>query len=245
MDKADVEVDAADKAATGTHGLVDQVMSEVGGYIREHTLTPGATLPSEADLASQFGVSRNVVREALRGLAALHLIDIGNGRRPRVAPIDESVVSLMIDHAVHTRQITIQQILDVRRTIELRTVALAAIRRTEAEAAEIAEIAQKMHDGFARPDEVKELDISFHETIARVSRNPLFGLLVVAFRVVTQQTWGLGWASRPTDAERLASVDSHGAIAAAITARDPAAAEKAMADHFDLTVKALTRAGVI
>lgn len=241
----DTDQGAAAGPGSGAQGLVDRVMTEVGGYIRENTLSPGATLPSEADLAGRFGVSRNVVREALRGLAALHLIDIGNGRRPRVAPIDESVISLMIDHAVHTRQVTIQQILDVRRTIELRTVALAALRRTEAEAAEISAIAQRMHDSFARPDEVKELDISFHETIARVSRNPLFGLLVVSFRVVTQQTWGLGWASRPSDAERQASVDSHGLIAAAITARTPAAAEKAMADHFDLTVKALMRAGVI
>ena len=48
-------------------------------------------------------------------------------------PSNKSVVSLLIDHAVHTHQITIQQILDVRRTIELRTVALAALRRTDAE----------------------------------------------------------------------------------------------------------------
>lgn len=240
-----MDAETSAKATDGGEGLVNRVMREVSGYIRENALTPGATLPSESDIAGQFSVSRNVVREALRGLAALHLIEVGNGRRARVAPIDESVVSLMIDHAVHTRQITIQQILDVRRTIELRTVALAALRRTDAEAAEITEIAQKMHDGFAHPDEVMALDIAFHELIASVSRNPLFGLLVVAFRVVTQQTWGLGWASRPTDADRLNSVDGHGVIAAAIAARDPAAAEKAMADHFDLTVKALMRAGVI
>ena len=50
-------------------------------------------------------------------------------------------MSLMIEHGVHTEQISVQQIYDVRRTIEMRTVALAAIRRSDEEAAEIAALA--------------------------------------------------------------------------------------------------------
>ena len=233
------------EAGATPSGLVDRVMAEIGAYVRDNGLSPGAALPSEAELAATAGVSRTVIREALRGLAALRLIDVGNGRRARVAPVDDSVISLLIDHAVHTHQVTIQQILDVRRTIELRTVALAAIRRTNAEAAEIVRLAAEMKASFAEPTKVMELDIEFHEAMASMSRNPLFGLLVGAFRVVTRQTWGLGWASRPNDAERMESVVGHMAIAKAIHSGDPAAAEKAVADHFDLTVKALIRAGVI
>lgn len=225
-------------------GLVERIMAEVIDHIRDNALEPGAMLPSEATFAARVGASRAVAREGFRGLAALRLIDVGNGRRARVAPADESVVSLMMDHAVHTRQITVQQILDVRRTIELRTVALAALRRTDAEAAAIVALAAEMARKFARPAEVMEIDIAFHEAIARASRNPLFALLVGSFRVVTRQTWATGWASRPTDAARRDSVEGHAAIAAAIEARSAAAAEKAMADHFDLTVKALLNAGV-
>jgi len=225
-------------------GLVERIMAEVIDHIRDNALEPGAMLPSEATFAARVGASRAVAREGFRGLAALRLIDVGNGRRARVASADESVVSLMMDHAVHTRQITVQQILDVRRTIELRTVALAALRRTDAEAAAIVALAAEMARKFARPAEVMEIDIAFHEAIARASRNPLFALLVGSFRVVTRQTWATGWASRPTDAARRDSVEGHAAIAAAIEARSAAAAEKAMADHFDLTVKALLSAGV-
>ena len=227
-----------------TASLVDRVMAEVTGYIRANGLEPGAILPSEATFAAKVGASRSVAREAFRGLAALRLIDVGNGRRARVAPVDESVVSLMMDHAVHTKQITVQQILDVRRTIELRTVALAALRRTDAEAAAIGELAAEMSRGFDRPAEVMEFDIEFHEAIARASRNPLFALLVGSFRVVTRQTWATGWASRPTDAARRENVEGHAVIASAIQARNVAGAEKAMADHFDLTVKALLNAGI-
>ena len=84
----------------------------------------------------------------------------------------------------------------------------------------------------------------FHEAIARASRNPLFALIVGSFHIVTRQTWGIGWTSRPNDAERMASVACHGAIARAIAEREPRVASAAMADHFDLSVKWLLAAGV-
>jgi GntR family transcriptional regulator, transcriptional repressor for pyruvate dehydrogenase complex len=98
-----------------------------------------------------------------------------------------------------------------------------------------------MRQAFSRPDAAMEHDIAFHSAIAGASRNPVFALLVGSFSVVTRQTWRIGWDSRSTDAERLANVR----IAAAIEAREPRAAEAAMAEHFDGSVKALLSAGVI
>ena len=79
----------------------------------------------------------------------------------------------------------------------------------------------------------------------RKKHNPLFALIVGSFSVVTRQTWRIGWDSRSTDAERLANVDCHARIAAAIEAREPRMAEAAMAEHFDNSVRALLSAGVI
>jgi DNA-binding FadR family transcriptional regulator len=225
-------------------GLVEQVMTAIKERMRAERLGRGDPLPSENALALEFGVSRAVVREAFRSLAALRLIDIGSGRRARVSAIDPNVLGLVLDHAVHTNQITIQQIYDVRRTIELRTVALAALRRTDEEAAAIEGLAEAMARDFETPDRVMEHDIAFHEAIARASRNPLFALVVGSFHIVTRQTWRIGWTSRPNDAERMASVSCHGSIARAIKERDPRVAGAAMADHFDLSVKWLLAAGV-
>jgi DNA-binding FadR family transcriptional regulator len=225
--------------------LVDRLMADVSDHIRRNGLEPGAVLPGEAEFAARAGVSRTVAREGFRGLAALRLIDVGNGRRARVAQTDESVLSLLIDHAVSTRQISIQQILDVRRTIEVRTAALAALRRTEREAGEIAGLAAAMRDHVGDAEQEMALDIEFHEAIGNACRNKLFTLLVASFRVVTRETWPIGWASRLKDGSRMASIECHADIAAAIRARDSLAAEKAMADHFDSTVTTLLRAGVI
>jgi GntR family transcriptional repressor for pyruvate dehydrogenase complex len=225
-------------------GLVEHVVEALQAHIRAEGLAPGDVLPSENAFASELNVSRAVVREAFRSLAALRLIDIGNGRRARVSAMDKSVLAVVLDHVVQTNQITVQQILDVRRTVELRTVALAALRRSEREAAEIAGHAGRMRVDFAEATRVMEHDIAFHEAIATASRNPMFALIVASFHVVTRQTWPIGWAARATDADRRDNVALHEAIARAILERDPRAAEARMAEHFDSTVKVLLTAGI-
>lgn len=225
-------------------GLVGQVMAALQAHIRANHLSPGDALPSETAFAAELSVSRPVVREAYRSLAALRLIDVGSGRRARVSAMDPSVLAFVLDHVVQTNQITVQQILDVRRTVEMRTVALATLRRSDREAETIVGLAAAMRADFAEPDRVMEHDIAFHEAIAGASRNPMFALIVGSFQVVTRQTWKIGWAARPTDAARSDNVACHEAIAAAIRDRDQRLAEAKMAEHFDGTVKVLLAAGI-
>src|SRR6478735_433457 len=183
-------------------GLLGGVMNAVKAHIRDNGLQVGDELPSEGAFAEQTGVSRTIVREAYRSLAALTLIDIGNGRRARVAAPTADVLALITDHAVHTNQATIQQIFDVRRTIERRTVALAALRRSDREAADIFALAEAMQRDFDDPQKVMEHDIAFHEAIAAASKNPMFSLIVGSFHVVTRHTWPIGWASRASNETR-------------------------------------------
>ncbi|RVG73964.1 FadR/GntR family transcriptional regulator [Sinorhizobium meliloti] len=229
---------------SGAEGLLGGVMTAVKAHIRENGLQVGDSLPSEGAFAEKLGVSRSVVREAYRSLAALTLIDIGNGRRPRVAAPKADVLALVTDHAVHTDEVTIQQIFDVRRTVERRTVVLAAMRRTDKEAGEIVALAEAMQRDFDQPVRVMEHDIAFHEAIGTASRNPMFALIVGSFHVVTRHTWPIGWASRGSNETRQESIDGHMTIAQAIANGDPAKGEEAMVEHFDLTVKALLAAGV-
>lgn len=228
----------------GGEGLLDRVMTAVQSHIRDNGLQVGDELPSEGAFSELTGTSRTIVREAYRSLAALTLIDIGNGRRARVAAPRADVLAMITDHAVHTNQATIQQIFDVRRTVERRTVALAALRRTDKEAVEILKLAEAMQRDFHEPQKVMEHDIAFHEAIGIASKNPMFSMIVGSFHVVTRHTWPIGWASRGSNETRQESVDTHLAIAQAIANGDPAKGETAMGEHFDLTVKALLAAGV-
>lgn len=233
-----------DQSSDDGIGLVAQAVNAVIVLIRSRNLGPGDTLPSEAEMARDLDVSRTVVREAYRSLAALHLIELGNGRKARVAELDYRAMSLMIDHGVQTDQISIQQVYDARRTIELRTVALASLRRSDEEAETILGHARAMAENFDDAPAVMEHDIAFHALIAQASRNPVFSLIVGAFSTVTRQTWAISWRVRPNDEERWLNVNCHIAIAEAIKTHDPKAATDSIAEHYDHSVKALVAAGI-
>ncbi len=225
--------------------FVGGAVTAITRLIRDKDLKPGDRLPAEAVLSRELQVSRTVVREALRSLAALHLIQLGAGKRPTVAQLDDDAFSLTIEHGVVTEQIDIQQIYDARRTIEARTASLAALRRTAAEARAIRVHAQAMRDDFNHPERVMEHDIAFHLAIAHASRNPVFALIIGAFGGVTRQTWPIGWKSRASDEERHAMNALHMDITVAIAAGDPKTAARLMGEHFDQSTKALLHAGLI
>jgi DNA-binding FadR family transcriptional regulator len=236
--------EAGEAAVVEAGSRVAAATAAVAGHIREQGLGPGDALPSEQDFARRLGVSRAVVREAFRALAAQRLIDLGAGRRARVAPLDLSAMAAITVQGFETGQITIGQIYDVRRAIETRIAQLAALRRTEAEAARLEALAAQMRDRFTEPAAVMEADVALHETLARASRNPVFGLIVGAFGDVTRRSWSVGWRSRPDDAARRRSVEIHLGLAAAVRAGDPAEAAALMRRHFDESAAALLAAGL-
>lgn len=225
-------------------GLVGDAIGAITRHIREHDLMPGDRLPSEANLSKELDVSRTVVREAFRSLAAMRIIDLAAGKRATVANLDHGAMGLMIEHGVHTDQISIQHIYDVRRTIETRVVTLAALRRSEAEAGAIVALARVMREAETDPARLMQSDLDFHLALARASRNPVFALIVGAFQGITRQTWPIGWRSRTTFEVRERMLRAHEEIAEAVAGGDPARAVAAMERHFDESVRVLVSAGV-
>jgi DNA-binding FadR family transcriptional regulator len=236
--------DRAAPSADANTGLVSTAIQAITRHIRAEGLQPGDLLPSEATMSRELNVSRTTVREAFRSLSAMRLIDMSAGRRASVAKLDTGAMSMMIEHGLITQQISVQQIYDVRRTIEMRTVALAALRRSEVEAAGITESARLMRKNFSTPETVLVHDIAFHERIAAASHNPVFALIVNAFSGVTRHTWVIGWKTRSSDDEQLKVIKGHEDIAEAIVKGDPRLAAEHMAAHFDKSVKALVDAGI-
>lgn len=224
--------------------LVQRASSSILELIKAEGLRVGDPLPSESALGLRLGVSRVVVREANRALAALGVIEISNGRTARVGAPSPEVLTVLVGHAVQTQHASVQQVLDVRRTLEARTVVLAALRRTPAQAATIVSIAEAMRDAYHDPKALMEQDIAFHSAIAEAAQNPLLTLFMGAFESVTEMTWPVTWRSRATEAARQEVLDFHSDIASAIHDQDCSRAEQAMARHFNDTVLALAAAGI-
>jgi GntR family transcriptional repressor for pyruvate dehydrogenase complex len=216
--------------------LVTQAMQAVRDHISLNDMKVGDALPGEGHFAAQLGVSRAVMREAFGGLAALHLIDVANGRRARVAALDGSVLASSLDHAVATAQVSMAEIWDVRQTLELRTVALAAQHRTEAQAARICQLAEAMGGSQDDPDRLKEYDIAFHQAIAEASHNRLFLQIIRSYARLMDVAVPTAWKTRDTHEQRAEALAHHRQIARAIADGDADAAVAAMTEHFDTSI---------
>jgi len=225
-------------------GLVGRAVQAIVDEIRANGLRKGDLLPSESAMVAKLQVSRIVVREANRYLAALGIVEITNGRAPRVSVPDENVVGMLFDHVVYTKHVTVQQVLAVRRPLEVRAAALAAVRRTPEQAQQIVAHAAAMRAALNDPKTMSEHDIALHEAIADATQNPLLSIMIKAFTPVTRQTWPVGWKSRTEPEEQTAMIACHEAVADAIQKQDVTAARAAMSAHFDESVKALVAAGV-
>ena len=211
--------------------LVETAAEAVREHIRANGLKVGDMLPSEGSFATEVGVSRPVMREAFHTLSALKVIDVGNGRRARVGAIDGSVMAASIHHAVSTAQVSLADVWEVRRTLELRTAELAACNRTDAQAdailaaAHALEVSRDEHSRTAA-------DTAFHQTIALASGNPLFFQIVRSFEQMMQVAIPKAWAGRATEEEREETLELHREVAQAIADRDPDLARTAMDSHF-------------
>jgi DNA-binding FadR family transcriptional regulator len=223
--------------------LVQSTKLAIIEHIREHNLKVGDKLPSEASFVEQLEVSRTVVREAYKSLVALGIIDMSAGRRAEVSGFDGSVIGLTLTHALRTDQLNVHQVWDARRSIELRSVELAAMHRNDQQLATIQQLCRDMREHFLDEAAITEYDIQFHNAIAEASRNPLLGVLVLSLSSAIRETNPIVWRYRRTEAEQMEIVELHERIAEAISARDPDAAREAMEAHFGVAIAGLAKAG--
>ena len=223
-------------SAATAKSLVQTAIDAVNGYMRESNLRVGDTLPGEGYFAERLGVSRAVMREAFQALAALKLIDVANGRKPRVGALDGTVIAASLDHAISTSQIRVVDVWDVRRTIEVRTAMLAAANASKAQADRIIQLAEQLQAEDHADQQTTDTDIAFHLAIAEASGNELFHQIVISFVPLMKIAIPQAWGTRQTADERRDSVDRHRQLAQAIANRDADAARKWMSAHFDKSV---------
>src|SRR6185295_9536181 len=105
--------------------------------------------------------------------------------------------------------ITVPDVWDVRRTIEQRTASLAALSRTDAEAAEITALADAMERDYDDQAKLTERDIAFHNAIARASHNILFVQIVASFAPLMEVAVPTAWRTRVAKKEQQLMLDRH------------------------------------
>lgn len=205
---------------TGRRGAVVEVQTELQALIEGGQYQLHQRLPSEAELARAYKVSRPVVREALMSLQALGLTTSQTGKGTFVVS-DRVRVPLLVGRysPAHIRE--------VRLYVEIPSARLAALRRTDRHIGELAAILARMEEADD-PARRNRLDAGFHIAIASASGNPLLVKLIEDLRSVLEEH-SLALAKIPR--RRREAGTEHAAIYEAIVQRDPDAAAAAMEAH--------------
>jgi GntR family transcriptional repressor for pyruvate dehydrogenase complex len=159
--------------------LSDRVTEQIENLIIENHLQPGDHLPPERELARQFGVSRTVVREAIRALVAKSLLETKSGGGTLVrSPTAESVAqSMSLFLRGGQPELDMSKVVEVRRILEVEIAGLAAERHTSEDLDTMEAILIEAANGTGR-DHFAKTDVAFHAALARATHNELFGLLL-------------------------------------------------------------------
>jgi GntR family transcriptional repressor for pyruvate dehydrogenase complex len=204
----------------------DAVYEVLEQLIASGQLPPGSQIPTERDLATQLGVSRNSVREAVRELELKQLVERRSGRGTIVLAMPTDGHQALLDDLGGVER-DLLEIMDFRLAIEPPIAAHAASRRTRGSLLRLERLLDEM-EAETRPDRVAELDREFHGAVAFATNNRL----LVRLNEVTSE-W-LRQSRRETlqsRRRRAVSLEGHRRIYEAVRAGDADDARAAMADH--------------
>lgn len=227
------------KAIHRNPSLYETVSEQLLAAIRDAGLPPGSKIPSERELGDRFGVSRTVIREAIRHLAAKGVLEVVSGSGVIIADVGHEGISESIDLYLRQRgPIQPGQIHEVRESLELTTTRLAALRASDDQLAQIQASCEAMADVLDDADSASRADVAFHRAIAEATGNPLFLVLVDSLGDVLLD---IRRATLGDPARGRVALEAHRAVAEALERRDADLAVAAMRAHLDDSREALGR----
>ena len=209
--------------------LSDQVAAQLQGMVKSNTIQTGEKLPSERELCELLGVSRTVVREAVRLLVAKGLLEVRRGGGTVVRTPDTALASEMMTMLLGGgKDVAFTHVQEVRRLLEVEIAGLAAERRDAADLDRMELQLRLMVEHNADPEQWAKADVAFHAAIAIATHNPLYPVLIgsIADMLIEVRRTGISLPDTPGKAYK-----HHQQIFTQIGGADRAGARKAMQDH--------------
>jgi len=220
--------------------LTARAEAQVERLITEGYLKAGDRLPSEKELGAKLKVSKTVIREAIRSLAAKGLVEVRAGSGTYVLDLDQEIVARPLSLLLRSHTLDPQHIHEVREVLEVRIAGLAAERAQAADIEAMEASIRKLQKPRLAAVEYAEADLEFHHCLARATGNLLFSLLVDSLNGVMKEVRLLAFrADGPAAAER--AVLYHSRILEKVRARDRQGACDAMLEHLGDAAATLQR----
>nr|MCU0507216.1 FadR family transcriptional regulator [Anaerolineae bacterium] len=210
--------------------LVDRVADKIQRLIVSGQLAPGTRLPPEREFAEQLGVSRPVVREAVHQLIAKGLLESKHGSGTTVREMTRESVVAPLGWLAQSMGATLDHLHAVRVILEGAIVRMAAEQASDEEISELQRIVANMRENTENVEVFVALDAEFHQALAETAHNPLLGVLLDSVRDLMQE---VRLEVHRHMAIYATIVPDHEEIIAAVAARNPDAASRAMQRHLD------------
>lgn len=219
-----------DKGPIGKRTVKDQISDKIAYMIHSGLLQPGDELPSERDLATTLGVSRETVRSAIGVLQTRQMIEVSQGARTKVLgtgpfKLHESVSSL---RDLKTR--SVEEVAEARAAVEVQVIWLAAQRIGAAQIQRLDDLVSDQQTMLSDPVRFQISDQEFHSNLYKACGNALLADVVSDF-----YAYALEYRRRAMQKKGAIaiSVREHRAIVDALKTGDPALAVKAMQGHLE------------
>jgi len=226
--------EVASAGRKNTHGLVridrlylvEQVTEELRKKILDGAFEPENILPAEGDLAGMFEVSRTVIREAMRNLRAQGLVEVSQGRRPRVKSPDPQAAIDTLDALFQRGRGTVKDLNEVRFAVEGEIASIAAERAAPFDISRLERSLDELR-GAKTIEKAIEADMAFHRYLAEATRNPVFVLLIETLGGLLKESQRKSYVE--SGLEKAA--EQHVPILEAVKRHDGNAAREAMMEH--------------
>jgi GntR family transcriptional regulator, transcriptional repressor for pyruvate dehydrogenase complex len=217
--------------------LTSEITRRLLDYLLSGTIEPGERMPSERKLAEALGVGRSIVRQALKSLTVLGLLDVRQGDGTYLRRTDSPFLPVAIEWGLLLGVKRATDLVEARHYLEVVIAGLAAERRGEAELAEMRRTAGVMAETTER-DAFIAADLAFHEAMARAAGNETLQQIMTSIRTLLQV-----WIRRVVynSPEPRETTSEHQAVLRAIEAGDAKAAQAAMEGHMAHATERLER----
>jgi GntR family transcriptional repressor for pyruvate dehydrogenase complex len=218
---------------------VDTAFQGLRAMMASGRLQAGQRFPIETELCAELGVSRSSLREAVRMLAALGVVEVRQGSGTYVSPLRAADIVSSLTLTVGLLPLEgLLEIYELRRVLEGHAAGQAAARRPDALIEEMETLLTEL-ESSTDPEVTAELDHRFHLMFAAAAGNPTLAALLEVFRS-RSRNYQIFNSTSGEEIKRVSDA-GHRAIATAIGARDPAAAATAAGAHVAETERWLRR----
>ncbi len=193
-------------------------------------LEAGQRLPAERELAVQLGVSRPSLREAIRALIALNILESRHGEGTFVSSLEPDLLTEPIDFVLQVTDGGLAALFEARRVLEAGIAALAAERATDLELAQLDDFVKRGRTKLEHAEAFIEHDVEFHERLRRYARSPVLSSMLGSVSTLSLESRR---RTAQTPSVRARSLSDHAKMVKTLKARDPEAARRAMVAHLE------------